>query len=383
MKNQVAIEGPYAIRNVGMDEACAELVVGAARDHAGEDDAAVEKEVDVAAVGGAGRNPAEEADAAVGAAVRWSVDLLIDDAVDAAVAADPAGNAVAQGGGKRESIRAEPVVVELSKMMPAAQPINSGQPAVVFSLIAPVLNLTHQQRRIVDPEIGSCGVDRSLFSRISIEHGDEGGPVLVGIKPPAYAGRRERIGRSAAGEVGAGDRGPIAAQEHPAVVADEELRIGGKLAEAKAEPIVEELLLEPQFGKARRRDGLDVADRDQAVEMVAAHSGRSMNLKGIAEEAQALPSGELSEIDRSKRLELALIQAAATDAAGPVAERFAGVDQPIGDPVLGEPFPSAGRIAVVGHTGRDRHGRNAIDNIRLRHRRPGHRDRRKDGNIQP
>ena len=51
--------------------------------------------------------------------------------------------------------------------------------------------------------------------------------------------------------------------------------------------------------------------------------------------------------------------------------------------MLGEPFPRAGRIAVVGHTGRDRHRRNAIDNIRFPHRRPGHRDRREDGNIQP
>ena len=81
--------------------------------------------------------------------------------------------------------------------------------------------------------------------------------------------------------------------------------------------------------------GLDVADRDQAVEVLAAHSGCSMNLKGIAEEAQALPSGELAEIDRGKRFKLALIQAAATDAAGHVAERFAGVDQPVGDSVLG------------------------------------------------
>ena len=140
---------------------------------------------------GAGRNPAEDADAAVGAAVHWSVDLLIDDAVDAAVAADPARDAVTQGP-QGEVVRAEPVVVELSKMMPAAQPVDSGQPAVVFSLIVPVLNLSHQQRRIVDPEIGAGGVDRSLFAGISIEHGDEGGPVLVGIKPPAYAGRRER-----------------------------------------------------------------------------------------------------------------------------------------------------------------------------------------------
>ena len=268
-------------------------------------------------------------------------------------------------------------------MMPAAQPVNSGQPAVVLSLIVAVLNLTHQQRRIVDPEIGSGGVDRSLFAGIAIEHGDEGGPVFVGIKPPAYARRGERIGRSAAGQVGAGDRGPVAAQKHPAVVADEELRIGGKLAEAKAEAIVEQLLLEPQFGKARRRHGLDVADRDQAVEVLSAHSGCTMNLKSIAEEAQALPSGELAEIDGGERFELALIQAAATDAAGHIAERFAGVDQPVGDAVLGEPSAAARRIAVGRHAGRDRRGREAIDSIRFRHRRCGHRERCEDGNIEP
>ena len=144
-----------------------------------------------------------------------------------------------------------------------------------------------------------------------------------------------------------------------------------------------ELLLEPQFGEARRRDRLDVADRDQAVEVLAPHSGSTMNLKSVAEEAQALPSGELAEVDGGERFELALIQAAATDAAGHVAEGFAGVDQPVGDSVPGEPSAAARRIAVVRHAGRDRHGRNAIDNIRLRHRRPGHRDRREDGNIQP
>ena len=34
-----------------------------------------------------------------------------------------------------------------------------------------------------------------------------------------------------------------------------------------------------------------------------------MDLKGIAEEAQALPSDELSEMDRGERFELAVIQA--------------------------------------------------------------------------
>ena len=101
VENHVTIEGTYAVGDVAVDEACAELVIGAARDHAGEDNAAVEKEVDVTAVGGAGRNPAEDADAAVGAAVHGSVDLLIDDSVDAAVAADPAGYAAAQGGSKQ------------------------------------------------------------------------------------------------------------------------------------------------------------------------------------------------------------------------------------------------------------------------------------------
>ena len=62
----------------------------------------------------------------------------------------------------------------------------------------------------------------------------------------------------------------------------------------------------------------------------AAHSGCTMNLKGVAEEAQALPSGELSEVDGGERFKLALIQAAATNAAGHVAECFAGVDQPVG-----------------------------------------------------
>jgi hypothetical protein len=295
-----------------MDEACAEPVIGAARDHAGEDNSTVDKEIDVAAVGGAGRNPAEDAYAAVGATVHGTVDLLVDDAVDAAVTSDPAGNAVAQGVGKRKSIRAVSVVVELAEMMPAAQPVASRQPAVVFSLIVPVLNLTHQQRRVVDPEIGSCRVDRPLFARISIEHRDQRGPAFVGIKPPAYARCGERIRRSTAGQVGACDRGPIAAQEHLAVVADEELRVGGKLAEAKAEPVVEQLLLKPQFGKPRRRNGLDVADRNQAVEVVAAHSGGTMNLKSVAKEAQALPPGELPEIDRGERLKLALIQAATT-----------------------------------------------------------------------
>ncbi|MEH2521157.1 hypothetical protein V1279_006730 [Bradyrhizobium sp. AZCC 1610] len=37
-----------------------------------------------------------------------------------------------------------------------------------------------------------------------------------------------------------------------------------------------------------------------------------MNLKSVAEEAQALPPGELPEIDRGERLKLALIQAATT-----------------------------------------------------------------------
>ena len=112
--------------------------------------------------------------------------------------ADPPGGPVTRGGGKRESIRVESVVVEFSEMMPATQPVNSGQPAVVLSLIAAVLNFAHQQRRIVDPEIGPGGVDRPLFSGIAIEYREQGRPVLVGIEPPAYARCCERVGRSSA-----------------------------------------------------------------------------------------------------------------------------------------------------------------------------------------
>jgi hypothetical protein len=45
MKNHVASEGPYVIRNVCIDEACAELVIGAVRDHAGDDNAASKKKL--------------------------------------------------------------------------------------------------------------------------------------------------------------------------------------------------------------------------------------------------------------------------------------------------------------------------------------------------
>lgn len=56
-----------------------------------------------------------------------------------------------------------------------------------------------------------------------------------------------------------------------------------------------------------------------------------MDLEGIAGEAQALPSGEPCEISGGERFVLALVPAAATDAARRVAERFAGVGQPISE----------------------------------------------------
>ena len=93
-----------------------------------KDNATVEKEVDLIAVGGAGRNAAEDADAAVGAAAFGPVELLIDDTVDAAVAAELAGDAVTQRGRQREPITIKSQIVEFSEMMPAAQPVDPASP---------------------------------------------------------------------------------------------------------------------------------------------------------------------------------------------------------------------------------------------------------------
>ena len=248
-------------------------------------------------------------------------------------------------------------------MVPAAEPEHARQPARLLVLIVAILHFAHQQRRVVDPEIGAGAVDRRLIAGIAIVQSEQHRPVRVGVELPSDARRGERIGRAAARHVGAHDGGPVAADEHLAVIADEEFRVRRELSEADAESVIEQFLFEPQLRQARRGAGLDVADGDQADEVLVARAGRAVDLKGIGEEAQSLPSDQLLQVGADSHLKLAAIQRALADAARDVAERFTGVDHAIGDAAFAEPFANAGRIAVGRQTGCDRRDRDAVGRL--------------------
>src|SRR5262249_39434169 len=93
----VLIEGAHAVVKARIDDARAEGVVRAMRYHAGENNSAIDLEIDKIAIGRADRRAVEYRNAGVRAAPRHPIELLIDHSINSIVAAVHDRYAAARG----------------------------------------------------------------------------------------------------------------------------------------------------------------------------------------------------------------------------------------------------------------------------------------------
>ncbi len=155
--------------------------------------------------------------------------------------------------------------------------------------------------------------------------------------------------------------------EEVEVLADKELGIRHQLTGAQTGLAVPELLLEPNLRKPRRRQRFDVADRVQTADQAAVWSAAAVHLKAVGIEAQAVEAREPAEIDADHRLQLAVEDRAAPNAASQVRQQLGGVNEAERHPMRRKPAPRAERIAVGRQAARNRrHGRHARRRIALR-----------------
>ena len=253
-------------------------------------------------------------------------------------------------------------------MNPPAELQGRGEAFGIFFAIVLELHFPEEQRRIGHAKIQASAIAQLLVAGpgargIPVEHRKQHREVLVRLELQANARRREGIGRAAARQVDCGNRREVGLQENLACLAEEEFAVGRELSDPQARLVLPEFLFEPHFRQPRRRYGFDRGDRVHAPHVVAADAPGIVNLEAVCVEGQPLPVGKLLEIDRELRFELALIDRAALEAARHVAEHVVGVDEIVGDAMLGEPLADTARIAVVRQAVRNRR---AGDPVRVR-----------------
>ena len=86
--------------------------------------------------------------------------------------------------------------------------------------------------------------------------------------------------------------------------------------------------------------------------MIVAQAGAAMNLEAVGKEAEPLQAHQFLEIGVHKGFQFALIDGAAADATGDIAQDLPGIDQTVCNPLLAEPLSRPIRIAIGGQTGR-------------------------------
>src|SRR5262249_51934502 len=150
------------------------------------------------------------------------------------------------------------------------------------------------------------------------------------------------------------DGRPVALQEQLTRVTVEKLSVDRDLTDLDAHLIAGEPLFKPKLGKARRRLRLDRGDGVDAADIVSAHPSVVVNGEKFRKERQALPAGELAEIDGDDALQLALVDGAGLVAAMNVGQHVIGVFETVDDAALVKPFTVAGGVALGGKARRDR-----------------------------
>ncbi len=158
---------------------------------------------------------------------------------------------------------------------------------------------------------------------IAVIDGDHEPQLVVRIDGDAHAGRGQRIGGTAARQVGGGDRRPApgAVQEIAAALADDELGVGGELTELDGHLVVEHVLLEPHLEQARGVGRFEIGDRHQRAD-IGGGDRVAVDLIAVGEEAEPAPTDGLLHVDIHVELEHAVILAALVEAA-PIVERLA------------------------------------------------------------
>jgi hypothetical protein len=159
-QDRVAVEGPGRGADARVDHPERRGVVGPARQQALIGDAAIEVEIDQVAVARDLGDPQEGAGALV-LGIGLAVERLVDDAVDAAVAAEAPGDAARLRVGQEPAGDAvEARAVEAAEMLPAAQRRGAVQVLAPQVQRVGIRDLADQQRRIADPEAGAAWNDR-------------------------------------------------------------------------------------------------------------------------------------------------------------------------------------------------------------------------------
>jgi len=105
------------------------------------------------AVRGTDRCSAEHGYAAIRRAAAWTVELLIDDAVDTKVAAMLRRNSAPRRIGEQRAVIGVALVGELAEIGPSSEFQYPGKSGVVLTLIGPELSLADNQGRITQSEI--------------------------------------------------------------------------------------------------------------------------------------------------------------------------------------------------------------------------------------
>src|SRR5262249_16958274 len=221
----VLIEGTHAVGKARINNARAEAVVRAVRDNGGENDAGIDLDIDLIAIGRADRGTVENRNAGVCAAPRNPIELLIDHSVKSKVAAVHDRYAAACGACQKRPVIGEALVWKLAKMTPAADLQSRGKPGVVFCAIMPPLKFADHERRILEAKtqaiaIACIGIGVAAgCRRIAVEDRKQQRGVLRQFVLYARSNGRQRISGSASRQVDRADRRPIALQENLADVA--------------------------------------------------------------------------------------------------------------------------------------------------------------------
>ena len=254
------------------------------------------------------------------------------------------------GDGDQCAARIETLILEAAEMVPAADLDGAGEPVLIVLVGA----LDHQQRLIVELEIETVivaalrvftGARRCGVAIIDADHDAE---LVVRVDGDAHAGRGQRIGGAAARQVGGGDRRPApgAVEKISATIAGDKLLIGGKLADAHGQLLVEHGLLEPQLEQAGGVGRFEIGDRHERAD-IGGGDRIAVDLITVGVEAEAPPKAKLLHVGIDIELEHAVILAALVEAA-PVVERLAVIIAADADAAPGKPLAHAACVELEG-----------------------------------
>jgi len=189
-----------------------------------------------------------------------------------------------------------------------------------------------------------------LVEHVALEGGGLVGEPLDGGHRDAHAGGAHGVAGAAGGDIRVGEGGPAegAVDEGGAVVGDDELAVGGELAETNREAggaavALPEVLLEPHLEHAEGVEAGDVRDGEEVADLVFGDvTAGEPEPRGA--EAGALPADELLEIEVHAEVEQAGVDGAAFIAAGDVAPDFRGVAAEKLDALVFEHGAEAGAV---------------------------------------